>query len=253
MLLKNSNKVLKYNGSLLNINEYDPYNPLNLPPNTIRLKFKDGVIPTFENWAGTPIPGTQVSEEPNIWDLTYNDSDWQYLLSRESDLLEVLGANTTNVTNIKKMFRGCTSLSSVNIFDTSNITEMRELYAGCYSLLNVPSLNVSKVLDLGSLYAGCYSLTSIPYIDTRNANAIDYICFNCSALKEVPLLDTTNVLDCQCAFQGCVNVESGALALYQQASTQANPPSRHKQTFRNCGTNTQTGSAELAQIPYDWK
>lgn len=253
MLLKNSNKVLKYNGSLLNINEYDPYNPLNLPPYTIRLKFNTGVIPTFENWAGTPIPGTQVSEEPNIWDLTYNDSDWQALLYGQSDLIEVLGANTTNVTNIKKMFKDCISLSSVNIFDTSNINKMRELYFDCYSLINAPSLNVSNVNDLGSLYVNCYSLTSIPYIDTRNAKNIDYICFNCSALKEVPLLDTTNVFDCSHAFQGCVNVESGALALYQQASTQANIPYYHNETFRNCGINTTAGAAELAQIPNGWK
>jgi len=51
----------------------------------------------------------------------------------------------------------------------------------------------------------------------------------------------------------CIKVQSGALALYQQASTQANPPSNHTQTFTNCGSNTETGAAELHQIPYDWK
>jgi len=54
-------------------------------------------------------------------------------------------------------------------------------------------------------------------------------------------------------FDGCTSVESGALALYQQASTQSNPPQQHSYTFRNCGSNTTTGSAELAQIPNDWK
>jgi len=51
----------------------------------------------------------------------------------------------------------------------------------------------------------------------------------------------------------CYNVQSGALALYQQASTQTNPPTGHGSTFRNCGSNTQTGAEELAQIPSDWK
>jgi hypothetical protein len=51
----------------------------------------------------------------------------------------------------------------------------------------------------------------------------------------------------------CGNVESGALALYQQASTQANPPSTHVETFYRCGINTVQGSAELAQIPSDWQ
>jgi len=43
--------------------------------------------------------------------------------------------------------------------------------------------------------------------------------------------------------------------LYQQVSTQANPPSKsnHTRTFMKCGSDTQTGSAELAQIPSDWK
>jgi len=54
-------------------------------------------------------------------------------------------------------------------------------------------------------------------------------------------------------FVRCYAVESGALALYQQASTQTNPPSSHSNTFRDCGSNTTTGAAELAQIPSDWK
>jgi len=54
-------------------------------------------------------------------------------------------------------------------------------------------------------------------------------------------------------FYNCYKVESGALALYQQASTQATPPSSHSGTFSNCGRDTVTGAAELAQIPSNWK
>jgi len=54
-------------------------------------------------------------------------------------------------------------------------------------------------------------------------------------------------------FYQCTNVQSGALALYQQASSQTTPPTSHNQTFYNCGSNTTTGSAELAQIPSGWK
>jgi hypothetical protein len=52
--------------------------------------------------------------------------------------------------------------------------------------------------------------------------------------------------------QNCYKVETGALALYQQASTQATPPSKHDSTFWNCGRDTVTGAAELAQIPSSW-
>lgn len=42
-----------------------------LPDNTIRLLYKDNVTPTFSN--GTAV---QVSQNPNIWDLTYNNRFW---------------------------------------------------------------------------------------------------------------------------------------------------------------------------------
>lgn len=45
----------------------------------------------------------------------------------------------------------------------------------------------------------------------------------------------------------------GAATLYQQASSQANPPQSHDATFYKCGSDTVTGAAELAQIPSDWK
>jgi hypothetical protein len=48
------------------------------------------------------------------------------------------------------------------------------------------------------------------------------------------------------------NVESGALALYQQAGSQATPPSSYSNCFAGCGRDTVTGAAELAQIPTDW-
>lgn len=53
-------------------------------------------------------------------------------------------------------------------------------------------------------------------------------------------------------FAGCSNVESGALALYNQMSTQTTPPQYHQYCFTNCGRDTVTGAAELAQIPSSW-
>jgi len=66
------------------------------------------------------------------------------------------------------------------------------------------------------------------------------------------LFDTSKVTDIRGMLYQSYNVQSGALALYQQASSQDIPPSQHSQTFYNCGSNTTTGAAELAQIPSDW-
>lgn len=71
-----NNKLLLINNKLMKVSEGpDPYNPLGLPPYTIRLKYKQGVTPTFSK--GT---GTLVDAEQNIWDLTYENSDWSSLL-----------------------------------------------------------------------------------------------------------------------------------------------------------------------------
>jgi hypothetical protein len=56
-------------------------------------------------------------------------------------------------------------------------------------------------------------------------------------------------------FLYCESVESGALALYQQASTQATPPSRHSYCFYHCGSNAPADApihAEMQQIPASW-
>lgn len=228
----------------------DPYNPLNLPPYTIRLKYQDGVTPTFSK--GT---GVQISSSPNIWDLTYENSSWYQLLYWKTDLLEVLGANSTGVTTMRNMFINCSSLTSVPLFDTSSVTRMDDMLDGCSSLTTVPLFDTSSVTNMSYMLQACSSLTTVPLFDTSSVTNMTRMLFGCSLLTSIPLFNTSKVTNITQAFSGCVNVQSGALALYQQVSTQANPPSsgNHYQTFKDCGSNTTTGSAELAQIPSSWK
>lgn len=177
----------------------DPYNPLNLPAYTLRLRFEDGYTPT--NSEGTL---TQVSSSPNVWDWTYNDADWTNAWYGET-LLEVIGGNTSDVTNMSQLFYSCTALTTVALFDTSNVTIMAYMFCDCDLLTSIPLFNTSKATNITSMFRNCYK------------------------------------------------VESGALALYQQASSQTTPPSTHSYAFRYCGRDTTTGAAELAQIPTGWK
>lgn len=170
----NGKRIAPSSGKVLGKKEsVDPHNPLNLPAYTIRCKFEDGYTPP------QPIR-TQVSASPNVWDITYIDTDWEDMLGDDPALLEVLGANTTGVTNMTSMFRNCSSLTNVPLFDTNSATNMSYM------------------------------------------------------------------------FKDCTAVQSGALALYQQASSQSTPPTTYTGCFTNCGVNTTTGAAELAQIPTSW-
>ena len=220
-IYKIGNKILKIGGKLLTVSGSGP-GP-SLPPYTIRLKYQDGVVPTF--YKGT---GVQVSSSPNVWDLTYENSDWSSLLQGDRSLLEVIDANSTGVSDMHYMFYNCQQLVSVQLFDTSSVTSMGFMFNSCSSLTSVPLFDTSSVTNMFSMFNRCSSLTS------------------------VPLFDTSSVTTMNSMFYYCYKVESGALALYQQASTQATVPS-HSGTFRDCGRDTVTGAAELAQIPSDWK
>jgi hypothetical protein len=69
----------------------------------------------------------------------------------------------------------------------------------------------------------------------------------------IPLFDTTTLTDVTNAFYEAYYVEGGQLALYQQMSTQTNPPSRHSGCFASCGKySTEESKAETSQIPSDW-
>lgn len=156
----------------------DPIPPI--AANTVRVRTSDG-MPPIKNAYATYDTATLVSGTIDVYDVYKSGTNFGALLYSSTNVVEIIAANTTNVTDMSSMFAGCSNLTTISLFDTSNVTGMNFI------------------------------------------------------------------------FYGCRNVESGALALYQQASSQANPPTSHSYAFRNCGIDTTTGAAELAQIPDDWK
>lgn len=218
-----------------------------LPPYTIRLKFTEGVTPTFSK--GT---ATQVSTSPNVWDLTYANTDWNNLLSYQSDLIEVLAGNTTGVQNFISCFYECGNLTSVCMLDTTSCIDLTSMFYNCSMLTSVQLFDTSNVTLMVSMFRGCSSLTTVPLYSTASVTDTSNMFSACSSLTHVPLFDTSSVTSMNYMFRNCTKVQSGALSLYQQASTQANPPTYHRSTFTNCGSETVTGAAELAQIPTSW-
>ena len=193
-----NNKIWKLDNKWVTTPYVDPYNPLGLPPNTIRCKFASRYTPSMGDHR------TLVDSTNNVWDIYKESNDWNRLFNGNNYLEAVLGANTTNVTAMNSTFQYCHGLLTVSLFDTSNVTNMGRMFEDCNHLTIIPLFNTSKVIVMDSAFSNCY------------------------------------------------RVESGALALYQQASSQTTPPTYHSGTFSYCGQYTQTGSAELAQIPYSW-
>lgn len=269
-------KVLK---NAANDNWYikpDPYNPLRLPSNTVRVRTSDGNPPVKDSSA-TYETYTSVTGTNDEYDVYKSGTDFSNLIYRSTNVVEVLGANTAGITNMgamfgacnalttvalfnttsvlsmANMFASCSALTSVPLFDTSSVTTMMNMFYNCSSITTVPLFDTSSVDNISGMFSHCTSLTSVPVFDTSSAETMLNMFYSCSSLTAVPLFNTSNVWNMSQMFYNCTNVQSGAYDLYWQALRQTTPPSNHSQTFYNCGSNTTTGAADLARISYDWK
>ena len=152
------------------------------------------------------------------------------------------GSNTSNVTNMRKMFNGRRSLTSLDIssFDTSNVTDMSAMFYSCNSLtslyisnfntskvtdmsgmftycsgltsLDVSRFDTSNVTDMGDMFDGCRSITSLDLrnFNTSNVTDMSYMFLNCSSLTTLDLskFDTSNVTNMRSMFSNCSNLTS---------------------------------------------
>ena len=99
--------------------------------------------------------------------------------------------NTENVTSMRDMFDGCSSLISLDVtnFNTENVTSMRDMFNGCSSLisLDVTNFNTANVTDMCYMFFGCKSLTTIyvsdEFVITNTTNKTYSLFFDCIKLK----------------------------------------------------------------------
>lgn len=200
-------------------NKYQPY--------TIRLKYTEGVTPTFSKGNAT-----QLSSSPNVWELRYENSDWTNICKEHGELLEILGGNLTGVTNMHSAFDSCYKLEKVNyidthtvtdmswtfrvckvltdiaLFDTSSVTTMYDMFSSCWELETVPLFDTSLVTTMEGMFNGDHSLITIPQFDTSNVTNMDYMFASCLALQSVPALNTPLVTGFEGTFGLCNSLQS---------------------------------------------
>ena len=280
MILKFNNQWLKTPTHVLGYQE-DPYNPLGLPPLTIRVRYdKDFILDNSDGYQRT-----LVDAEQNIWDIYQpNVIEWRSGMFGEGTyngyhaygyhyLLEVLGANTTGV-EVMSLFMYCYKLQTLPLFlsscynnyiikyyfllfifalsnDFSKVTSFEETFWMC-KVPVIPSYNTSSATKMDAMFAYT-AIEEMPDINTSNVTNIDYMCLGANKLKRIKQFDVSKVTTCVRAFEGCRNVESGILDMYNALAALGNQITDHTGTFTGCGADTITGAAELAQIPSDWK
>ena len=125
--------------------------------------------------------------------------------------LNVSNFDTGNVTNMVAMFQNLSSLASLDVshFDTSNVTDMAWMFDGCSALtsLDLSNFNTSKVTDMGIMFHGCIALASVivSNFDTGNVTTMEAMFQDCSSLISLDLrhFDTSNVTTMAWMFDGC--------------------------------------------------
>jgi hypothetical protein len=86
----------------------------------------------------------------------------------------------------------------------------------------------------------------------NTCDSFDRMFAGCTGLTYIEPIHWNGVLNIGGMFNDCINVEGGALDQYNWFATYAVNITNHSGTFTNCGSDTQTGVADLAQIPVGW-
>lgn len=169
----------------------------------------------------------------DVWQVrNLSTGNWAYPMG--SSEFEILDGDLTGVTTVHLLFGGAKMIHKYQLRNTGSLTDVSQMFYhrdGMAYLEEISLFDTSSVTNFKEMFGGA----------VRGTNELS-----------IPLFDTSSATDVTSMFQTCRKITGGHLALYQQMSTQTTPPTNYSNCFKNCGANTVTGAAELAQIPTSW-
>lgn len=146
-------------------------------------------------------------------------------------------------------------LQTVPKFNTSKVTTMRKMFRNCSKLKKIPDFDCSSLTNISIMFGGNnieMHIESVPTLDYSKITRIEGFMRNNVDLEEIPEMNIeADVTSCDEMFKNCPNIKSGQKALYDKLSA-ISTITNHADCFKNCGSNTEEGRAELAQIPTSW-
>ena len=134
-----------------------------------------------------------------------------YYLTKLETITGLEYLNTAKVTNMRKMFSGCSSLTSLDVthFNTAKVTDMSYMFANCVALtsLDVTNFNTENVANMERMFIGCSALLSLDVTNFNTAKVTDmsYMFANCVALTSLYLtnFNTAKVTNMERMFSFC--------------------------------------------------
>ena len=130
--------------------------------------------------------------------------------------IDLSNFNTDAVTDMSWMFLACSNLTSLDVssFNTAAVTNMHDMFYGCSSLtsLDLSNFNTTAVTTMGWMFWGCSSLTSLDLsnFNTAAATRMNDMFYGCSNLASLDLsnFNTTSVTTMTCMFMNCSSLAS---------------------------------------------
>lgn len=140
----------------------DPDPTVNIPAYTIRIRLLNGGNPPSSQ-AGATVSQPFPSQFPNIYDYTLNSSDWNHILAGGSTAMEIVGINSTGVSNMNRMFDLNGGLQgSIPLFDTSSAYDVENMFYEChnvtggmYALYNQMANQINPPYSHSGCFSGC--------------------------------------------------------------------------------------------------
>lgn len=151
--------------------------------------------------------------------------------------LDLSGSNAEKVKKMGSMFYGCVALSNLNLsgFKTGSLTEMRYLFSSCQSLesLDLSGFNTENVTSMESMFSQCSSLRSLDLssFNTSKVIGMNLMFFNCINLESIDLssFDTENLQKMANMFYSCTKLETLDLSSFATPNMTS-----MRSAFQNC-------------------
>lgn len=189
-----------------------------------------GPFSMFNNnrWDGHATDITSVVFDDSFTECTTLTSTacWFYQCSNLANITGISNLKTDNVTNMERMFYGCSSLTSLDVsgFNTGNVTDMFAMFEGCSNLetIDVSHFNTANVTSMGYMFDGCSKLTELDLsnFNTSNLTSMELMFMGCSRLTslDVSSFNTANVVDMDGVFRDCSGLKSLDLSNFNTAN-----------------------------------
>ena len=141
---------------------------------------------------------------------------WFYNCYKLTGIENISYLNTSEMTNMEKMFGRCSKLESLDLsnFNTEKVETMRYMFDSCsmFESLDLSNFNTAKVTNMSSMFNDCSKLQSLDLSNFNTAKVTDmrYMFYDCSNLQSINLsnFNAAMVTDMRYMFYYCSNLQS---------------------------------------------